>query len=65
MDDESWQRRAWAARVLGRTDRAGAGEAMTTRLAIEPDARVQKQLRQAISVNSQEGSDERAVLPSQ
>ena len=48
LDDSQWQRRAWAARVLGANACAGAGRHLRQRLGVEPDLRVQAQLHLAI-----------------
>ncbi|MCI0347172.1 MAG: hypothetical protein L0221_17305, partial [Chloroflexi bacterium] len=48
LDDPAWQRRAWAARVLGANACAGAGRHLSERLTVEPDERVQAQLEIAI-----------------
>jgi hypothetical protein len=56
LDDGSWQRRAWAARILGANDCAGAGRRLAQRLAVEPDRRVQKQLQLAIDSLKEPGA---------
>jgi hypothetical protein len=56
LEDPQWQRRAWAARVLGANDCAGAGHYLTERLAVEPDLRVQAQLQLAIDSLKEPGA---------
>ena len=56
LEDPLWQRRAWAARVLGSNECAGAGRHLSKRLAVEPDARVQAQLKIAINSLKEPGA---------
>jgi hypothetical protein len=56
LEDPSWQRRAWAARVLGGNACAGAGRLLAQRLAVEPDLRVQAQLQLAIDSLKEPGA---------
>ena len=56
LDDPTWQRRAWAARVLGANDCTGAGGHLSHRLAVEPDERVQAQLKMAINTLKEPGA---------
>jgi hypothetical protein len=56
LDDPLWQRRAWAARVLGTNDCAGTAPRVARRLAVEPDARVQLQLRLALDAFKESGA---------
>ena len=56
LDDPLWQRRAWAARVLGSNDCAGAGRHLSQRLAVESDARVKAQLKLAINSLKEPGA---------
>ena len=56
LDDPMWQRRAWAARVLGANDCASAGRRLAQRLAVEPDLRVQAQLQFAIDSLKEPGA---------
>lgn len=56
LDDPTWQRRAWAARVLGSNECAGAGRHLSQRLAVESDQRVQAQLKIAINSLKEPGA---------
>ena len=56
LEDPTWQRRAWAARVLGSNECAGAGRHLSQRLAVESDQRVQAQLRIAINSLKEPGA---------
>jgi len=56
LNDPSWQRRAWAARILGANDCAAVGRRLVRRLAVEPDARVQAQLQFAIQSLKEPGA---------
>jgi hypothetical protein len=56
LEDPLWQRRAWAARVLGSNECAGAGRHLSQRLAVEPDERVQAQLKIAINSLKEPGA---------
>jgi hypothetical protein len=56
LDDAAWQRRAWAARILGANDCAGAALHLTQRLAVEPDLRVQTQIQLAIDSLKEPGA---------
>ena len=56
LDDAAWQRRAWAARILGANDCAGAALHLTQRLAVEPDLRVQAQIQLAIDSLKEPGA---------
>jgi len=49
LEDDSWERRAWAARILGQTERRGALMALTEVLAHETDARVRRQIEEAVT----------------
>ena len=56
LDDAVWQRRAWAARILGANDCDGAALHLTQRLAVEPDLRVQTQIQLAIDSLKEPGA---------
>jgi hypothetical protein len=56
LEDPQWERRAWAARVLGANDCAGAGRRLMERLAVEPDLRVQAQIQLAIDSLKEPGA---------
>jgi hypothetical protein len=56
LDDPTWQRRAWAARVLGSNECARAGRHLNQRLAVEADQRVQAQLKIAINSLKEPGA---------
>ena len=56
LDDPTWQRRAWAARVLGSNECAGTGRHLSQRLAVEADQRVQAQLKIAINSLKEPGA---------
>jgi hypothetical protein len=47
--DEAWQRRAWAAKVLGESGCNAAGDALSDRWRSESDARVREQIADAMS----------------
>lgn len=47
--DDSWQRRAWAAKVLGESGCEDAGETLSNRWRSEPDARVREQIADAMT----------------
>ncbi len=49
LRDDDWQRRAWAAKVLGDSGCERAGEALTGRWHAEPDGRVREQIADAMS----------------
>jgi len=56
LEDPQWQRRAWAARVLGTNACAGARLQLAQRLPVEPDLRVQAQLQLAIDSLKEPGA---------
>jgi len=56
LDDSLWQRRAWAARILGANDCAGSRRQLVQRLTVEPDLRVQAQLKRAIDSLKEPGA---------
>jgi hypothetical protein len=56
LDDSLWQRRAWAARILGSNDCAGARRQLAQRLTVERDLRVQAQLKHAIESLKEPGA---------
>jgi len=47
--DDEWQRRAWAAKVLGESGCNAAGDTLSNRWRAEPDARVREQIADAMS----------------
>ena len=47
--DDEWQRRAWAAKVLGESGCNDAGDTLSDRWRAEPDARVREQIADAMS----------------
>lgn len=49
LEDSSWERRAWSARILGQTGRHGARVTLTEILPVETDSRVRRQIEQAIA----------------
>jgi HEAT repeat protein len=49
LSHEDWQRRAWAAKVLRENGCVAAAPALRSRLAVEGDARVRRQLRAALA----------------
>jgi HEAT repeat protein len=49
LDDPAWQRRAWAARVLGQNGSTASLEPLTSRLEDESDARVRRQIEEAVA----------------
>ena len=56
LDDSLWQRRAWAARILGANDCAGSRRQLAQRLTVESDLRVQAQLKHAIDSLKEPGA---------
>jgi hypothetical protein len=54
LDDQEWQRRAWAAKVLGDTRCREALRKLTDRLQHERDGRVQQRLEAAITALNEE-----------
>lgn len=56
LDDSLWQRRAWAARILGANECAGSRRQLAQRLAVEPDLRVQTQIQHAIDSLKEPGA---------
>lgn len=56
LADPVWQRRAWAARALGASDCPEAARSIASRLAVEPDARVQQQLQLALESLTEPGA---------
>ena len=56
LDDSLWQRRAWAARILGTNECAGSRGQLAQRLAVEPDLRVQAQIQHAIDSLKEPGA---------
>jgi hypothetical protein len=57
LADGEWQRRAWAAKILGVDGCVGARDALTARRARETDARVTKLVDDAIKMLDQKGAD--------
>jgi HEAT repeat protein len=49
MQDDEWQRRAWAVKVLGESGCTAVGSALNERWRAEPDARVREQIADAMS----------------
>jgi hypothetical protein len=49
LDDPAWQRRAWAAKVLGENGCSTAVKRMTKRLKREPDRRVRANIEAAVA----------------
>jgi hypothetical protein len=56
LGDSLWQRRAWAARILGVNECAGSRRQLAQRLAVEPDLRVQAQIQHAIDSLKEPGA---------
>jgi hypothetical protein len=56
LDDAAWQRRAWAARVLGANECAGTRRRLAQRLAVEADTRVKHQLQVALESLKEPGA---------
>ncbi len=61
LDDEAYQRRAWAARVLGQVGDDSVREHLVARLAVERDTRVRKQLEGALSALEPAGAPHTAA----
>jgi tRNA A-37 threonylcarbamoyl transferase component Bud32 len=57
LDDEEWQRRAWAAKILGGNGCGGARDALAMRRGREGDARVTKLMEDAIRTLDEEGTN--------
>jgi hypothetical protein len=49
LEDASWERRAWSARILGQTGRHRAHAALREILPAETDPRVRRQIEQAVA----------------
>jgi len=57
LADDEWQRRAWAAKILGVDGCAGARDALAARRGRETDARVTKLIDDAIAMLDQKDAD--------
>jgi hypothetical protein len=57
LDDQEWQRRAWAAKILGANGCLGARDALAMRRGREKDARVTKIVDDAITMLDEKGND--------
>jgi HEAT repeat protein len=61
LEDTSWERRAWSARILGQTGRHGTLVVLTEVLPAETDSRVRRQIEQAVAaLDALAGSTEAA-----